>query len=124
MILEVFGEKNNDTSVIITIEEGTLKVIKKRFKGLNVDFLDVVSIAVGLGYDIHSELSDVAYFILSREIERLLVEKIKENAEDRKTQRDIVYIVPKYTPDIKRSVNDILRRNEIQADLVVGLLMI
>ena len=124
MILEIFDDKNNDTSVIITIEEGTLKVIKKRFKGLNVEFLDVVSVAVSLGYDIYSELADVAYFILSRELEKLLVEKIRENAEDRKTQRDIVYIVPKYTPDIKRTVNDILRRNEIQADLVVGLLMI
>ena len=124
MILEIFDDKNNDTSVIITIEEGTLKVIKKRFKGLNVEFLDVVSVAVSLGYDIYSELADVAYFILSRELEKLLVEKIRENAEERKTQRDIVYIVPKYTPDIKRTVNDILRRNEIQADLVVGLLMI
>ncbi len=85
---------------------------------MNVDFLDVISIAVNLGYDIHGDMSDAAYFILSREIERILVEKITEN------QKDIVYIVPKYTPDIKRTVNEILKRNDIKADLVVGLLMI
>jgi hypothetical protein len=118
MILEIFNSKKNEIPVIITIEEGTLKVIKKRFKGLNVDFLDVVSIAISLGYDIASDMSDAAYFILSREIERLLVEKVIES------QKDIVYIVPKYTPDIKRTVNDILKRNNIEADLVVGLLMI
>lgn len=110
--------KKSDIAVIITIEEGPLKVIKKRFRGLNVDYLDVISVAGNLGYDINSDMSDAAYFILSRELEKLLIEKLVEN------QKDVVYIVPKYTPDIKRTVKDILRKNDIQADLVVGLLMI
>jgi hypothetical protein len=116
-MLEIDFDKNN-LSVVVTIEEGTLKVIKKRFRGLNVEYLDVLSVAHDLGYDLNSNMSDAGYFILSRELERLLLEKIFE------TEKDIVYIVPKYTPDIKKSVNDILKKNNIKADLVVGLLMI
>jgi hypothetical protein len=109
---------NNNINVVVTIEEGTLKVIKKRFRGLNVEYLDVFSVAQGLGYDLNGNLSDAGYFILSRELERLLLEKIYE------TEKDIVYIVPKYTSDIKKSVSEILKKNDIKADLVVGLLMI
>lgn len=109
---------NTNLNVVVTIEEGTLKVIKKRFRGLNVEYLDVLSVAQDLGYDLNGNISDAGYFILSRELERLLLEKIFE------TEKDIVYIVPKYTPDIKRSVNEILKKNNIKADLVVGLLMI
>lgn len=109
---------NTNLNVVVTIEEGTLKVIKKRFRGLNVEYLDVLSVAQDLGYDLNGNISDAGYFILSRELERLLLEKIFE------TEKDIVYIVPKYTPDIKKSVNEILRKNNIKADLVVGLLMI
>ena len=109
---------NTNLNVVVTIEEGTLKVIKKRFRGLNVEYLDVLSVAQDLGYDLNGNISDAGYFILSRELEKLLLEKIFE------TEKDIVYIVPKYTPDIKRSVNEILRKNNIKADLVVGLLMI
>lgn len=108
----------NNISVVVTIEEGTLKVIKKRFRGLNVEYLDVSTVAHDLGYDLHGNMSDAGYFILSRELERILLEKIIE------TEKDIVYIVPKYTPDIKKSVAEILRKNNIKADLVVGLLMI
>jgi len=119
MIIEDFSNNNKgDVSVVITIEEGNLKTIKKRFRGLNVDYLDVIKIANDLGYDISGTISDAAYFILCREIERLLVEKLLDN------QKDVVYIVPKYTPDIKRTVREILKRNDIQAELVVGLLMI
>ena len=119
MMIEEFSHNNKgDISVVITIEEGNLKTIKKRFRGLNVDYLDVIKVANDLGYDISESISDAAYFILSREIEKILVEKLVEN------QRDVVYIVPKYTPDIKRTVREILRRNEIQADIVVGLLLI
>lgn len=120
MIIEGFSHKKNDIKVVVSIEEGSLKVIKKRFRGLNVEFLDVTTVAINLGYNINENMSDAAYFILSREIERILLEKILEN----ENKKDIVYIVPKYTPDIKRTVNEILKRNEIQADLVVGLLMI
>ena len=109
---------NTNLTVVVTIEEGTLKVIKKRFRGLNVEYLDVLSVAQDLGYDLNGNISDAGYFILSRELEKLLLEKIFE------TEKDIVYIVPKYTPDIKKSVNEILRKNNIKADLVVGLLMI
>jgi len=109
---------NTNLNVVVTIEEGTLKVIKKRFRGLNVEYLDVLSVAQDLGYDLNGNISDAGYFILSRELEKLLLEKIFE------TEKDIVYIVPKYTPDIKRSVNEILKKNNIKADLVVGLLMI
>ncbi len=109
---------NTNLNVVVTIEEGTLKVIKKRFRGLNVEYLDVLSVAQDLGYDLNGNISDAGYFILSRELEKLLLEKIFE------TEKDIVYIVPKYTPDIKKSVNEILRKNNIKADLVVGLLMI
>ena len=116
-MLEMDFDKNN-LSIVVTIEEGTLKVIKKRFRGLNVEYLDVLSVAHDLGYDLNGNMSDAGYFILSRELERLLLEKIFE------TEKDIVYIVPKYTPDIKKSVFDILKKNNIKADLVVGLLMI
>lgn len=108
----------NNLSIVVTIEEGTLKVIKKRFRGLNVDYLDVSVVANDLGYDLNRNISDAGYFILSRELERILLEKIFE------TKKDIVYIVPKYTSDIKKSVAEILRKNNIKADLVVGLLMI
>ncbi len=104
--------------MVVTIEEGPLKAIKKRFRGLNVEYLDVLSVSDALGYNINDVMSDAANFILSREIERLLLEKLVDN------KKDVVYIVPKYYPDIKKTVLEILRRNEIQADLVVGLLMI
>jgi hypothetical protein len=78
----------------------------------------VPNVAQDLGYDLNGNISDAGYFILSRELERLLLEKIFES------KKDIVYIVPKYTPDIKKTVNDILKKNSIKADLVVGLLMI
>jgi hypothetical protein len=116
-MLDMEFNKNN-LNVVVTIEEGTLKVIKKRFRGLNVEYLDVSNVAQDLGYDLNGNISDAGYFILSRELERLLLEKIFES------KKDIVYIVPKYTPDIKKTVNDILKKNSIKADLVVGLLMI
>lgn len=116
-MLDMDFNKNN-LNIVITIEEGTLKVIKKRFRGLNVEYLDVLSVAQDLGYDLNGTISDAGYFILSRELERLLLEKIFE------TEKDIVYIVPKYTPDIKKSVSEILKKNDIKADLVVGLLLI
>lgn len=103
--------------MVVTIEEGPLKVIKKRFRGLNVEYLDVLSVSEQLGYSIHESMTDAAYFILSREIEKLLVEKLVD------VKKDVVYIVPKYSPDIKKTVKDILNRNDIEADLVVGLMM-
>jgi hypothetical protein len=116
-MLDIDFDKSN-LSVVVTIEEGTLKVIKKRFRGLNVEYLDVLSVAQYLGYDLNGNMSDAGHFILSRELERILLEKIYE------TEKDIVYIVPKYTPDIKKSVHEILKKNNIKGDLVVGLLMI
>ena len=104
--------------MVVTIEEGSLKVIKKRFRGLNVEYLDVMTVASNLGYDINSDMSEASQFILSRELERLLLEKLIDN------KKDVIYIVPKYTPDIKRSVSEILKNYDIQVDLVVGLLMI
>jgi len=122
MMIENFSHNNRDNLVVVTIEEGSLKTIKKRFRGLNVEYLDVIKVANDLGYDISSSISDAAYFILSREIEKLLVEKLI--VEEESKRKDIVYIVPKYTPDIKRTVREILRKNDIEAELVVGLLMI
>jgi hypothetical protein len=121
-MIENFSHNNRDNLVVVTIEEGSLKTIKKRFRGLNVEYLDVIKVANDLGYDISSSISDAAYFILSREIEKLLVEKLI--VEEESKRKDIVYIVPKYTPDIKRTVREILRKNDIEAELVVGLLMI
>lgn len=104
--------------MVVTIEEGPLKAIKKRFRGLNVEYLDVLTVCESLGYSSTDGMSEAAHFLLSREIERQLVEKLVD------ARKNVVYIVPKYYPDIKKSVMDVLRKNEIDADLVVGLLMI
>jgi hypothetical protein len=118
MLEKMYENKKDSLGMVVTIEEGSLKVIKKRFRGLNVEYLDVMTVASNLGYDVKGEMSEVAHFILTRELERLLLEKLLEN------QKDVIYIVPKYTPDIKKSVSEILKKNNIQVDLVVGLLMI
>ncbi|MEY3310700.1 MAG: hypothetical protein RL348_18 [Bacteroidota bacterium] len=118
MLDKEYGHKKDCFGMVVTIEEGTLKVIKKRFRGLNVEYLDVLTVASNLGYDLNSDMSEASQFILTRELERLLLEKLLEN------EKDVIYIVPKYTPDIKKSVSDILKKNNIQVDLVVGLLMI
>ncbi len=104
--------------MVVTIEEGAIKTIKKRFRGLDMDYVDVSAICESFGYCLDESISDAATFLISREIERILVEKLVT------FERDVVYIVPKYSPDIKKTVADILRRNCIDADLVVGLLML
>lgn len=118
MLNSDYSHKKESLGMVVTIEEGSLKVIKKRFRGLNVEYLDVMTVASNLGYDINSDMSEASQFILSRELERLLLEKLIDN------KKDVIYIVPKYTPDIKRSVSEILKKNDIEVDLVVGLLMI
>lgn len=118
MLNRDYSHKKDNLGMVVTIEEGTLKVIKKRFRGLNVEYLDVMTVASNLGYDVKSDMSEASQFILTRELERLLIEKLLEN------EKDVIYIVPKYTPDIKKSVSEILKKNGIEVDLVVGLLMI
>ena len=118
MLNRGYSHKKDNLGMVVTIEEGSLKVIKKRFRGLNVEYLDVMTVASNLGYDVKSDMSEASQFILTRELERLLIEKLLEN------EKDVIYIVPKYTPDIKKSVSEILKKNGIEVDLVVGLLMI